>query len=112
MEGYNDPETFMSDLNALIYGHNMKMAALFAQRDVVSKMLQEQLTLCDSLAESIQNSQSSETGVQDLMEAVAKRKYFEEELKKNEIEGERVSKELNEMLFVKLHMQEKHGVSE
>ena len=72
MEGYNDPETFMSDLNTLIYGHNMKMAALFAQRDVVSKMLQEQLTLCDSLAESIKNSQSSETGVQDLMEAVAK----------------------------------------
>ena len=85
MEDYNDPETFMSDLNALIYGHNMKMAALFTQRDVVSKMLQEQLTLYDSLAESIKNSQSSETGVQDLMEAVAKRKYFEEELKKNEI---------------------------
>ena len=67
-------------------------------------MLQEQLTLCDSLAESIKNSQSSKTGVQDLMEAVAKRKYFEEQLKKNEIEGERVSKELNEMLFAKLHM--------
>ena len=112
MEGYNDPETFMSDLNALIYGHKMKMVALFAQRDVVSKMLQEQLTLCDSLAASIKNSQSLETGVQDLMEAVAKRKYFEEELKKNEIEGERVSKELNDMLFVKLHMQEKHGVLE
>ena len=75
-------------------------------------MLQEQLTLCDSLAESIKNSQSSKTGVQDLMEAVVKRKYFEEELKKNEIEGKRVSKELNEMLFVKLHMQEKHGVLE
>ena len=75
-------------------------------------MLQEQLTLCDSLAESIINSQSLESGVQDLMEAVAKRKYFEEELKKNEIEGERVSKELNDMLFAKLHMQEKHGVSE
>ena len=112
MEGYNDPETFMSDLNTLIYGHKMKMAALFAQQDVVSKMLQEQLTLCDSLAESIKNSQSSKTRVQDLMEAVAKRKYFEEELKKNEIEGERVLKELNEMLFAKLHMQEKHGVSE
>ena len=112
MEGYNDPDTFMSDLNALIYGDKMKMAALFAQRDVVSKMLQEQLTLCDSLAESIKNSQSSESGVQDLMEAVGKRKYFEEELKKNEIEGERVSKELNDMLFTKLHMQEKHGVSE
>ena len=75
-------------------------------------MLQEQLTLCDSLAESIKNSQSSGTGVQDLMEAVAKRKYFEEEVKKSEIEGERVSMELNEMLFAKLHMQEKHGVSE
>ena len=46
------------------------------------------------------------------MEAVAKRKYFEKELKKNEIEGERVLKELNKMLFVKLHMQEKHGVLE
>ena len=102
----------MSDLNALIYGHNMKMAALFTQRDVVSKMLQEQLTLCDGLAESIKNSQSSKAGVQDLMEAVAKRKYFEEELKKNEIEGERVSKELNEMLFVMLHMQERHGFLE
>ena len=65
-----------------------------------------------SLAESIKNFQSSETGVHDLMEAVAKRKYFEEELKKNEIEGERVSKELNDMLFAKLHMQEKHGVLE
>ena len=75
-------------------------------------MLQDQLTLCDSLAESIKNSQSSEIGVQDLMEAVAKRKYFEESLKKYEIEGERVSKELNEMLFAKLHMQEKHGVLE
>ena len=83
MEGYNDPETFMSDLNTLIYGHKMKMAALFAQRDVVSEMLQEQSTLCDSLAELIKYSQSSKTGVQDLMDAVAKRKYFEEELKKN-----------------------------
>ena len=46
------------------------------------------------------------------MEAVAKRKYLEEELKKNEIEGERVLKELNEMSFAKLHMQEKHGVLE
>ena len=43
MEGYNDPETLMSDLNALIFGHNMKMAALFTQWDVVSKWLQEQL---------------------------------------------------------------------
>ena len=75
-------------------------------------MLQEQLTLCDSLAQSIKNSQSSESGVQDLMEAVVKRKYFEEELKKKQIEDERVSKELNDMLFAKLHMQEKHGVSE
>ena len=112
MEGYNDPETFMSDLNTLIYGLKIKMAALFTQQDVVSKMLQEQLTLCDSLAELIKNSPSSETGVQDLMEAVAKRKYFEEELKKNKVEGKRVSKELNEMLFAKLHMQEKHGVLE
>ena len=43
------------------------------------------------------------------MEAMAKRKYFEEELKKIDIEGEKVLKELNN-LFVKLHMQEKHGV--
>ena len=45
-------------------------------------------------------------------EGSSKTKYFEKELKKNEIEGERVSKELNEMLFAKLHMQEKHGVSD
>ena len=44
------------------------------------------------------------------MEAMAKRKYFEEELKKINIEGENVSKELNDLLFAKLHMQEKHGV--
>ena len=31
MQGYNDPETFMSDLNTLIYGHKMKMAALFGK---------------------------------------------------------------------------------
>ena len=68
--------------------------------------------MCDSLAKLIKNSQSSETGVQDLMEAVAKRKYFEEELKKIEIEGENVSKELNDLLFAKLHMQEKYGVQE
>ena len=86
------------------------MAGLFAQQDVVSKLLHEQITLCDSLAESIKNSQLSESGVQDLMEAMAKRKYFEEELKKIDIEGEKVSKELNDLLFAKLHMQEKHGV--
>ena len=66
----------------MIYGHQMKMAGLFAKRDVVSKLLHEQITLCDSLAESIKTSQSSESGVQDLMEAMAKRKYFEEEPKK------------------------------
>ena len=82
----------MSDLNALIYGHQMKMVGFFAQQDVISKLLQEQITLCDSLAESVKNSQSSETGVQDLMEAMAKRKYFEEELKKIDIEGEKVSR--------------------
>ena len=64
----------------------------------------------DSLAESINNSQSSESDAQDLMEAVAKRKYYEEELKKINIEGEYVLKELNDLLFAKLHMQEKHGV--
>ena len=53
----------MSDLNALIYGHQIKMAGLFAKRDVVSKLLHEQITLCDSLAESIKNSQSSESVV-------------------------------------------------
>ena len=66
--------------------------------------------MCDSLAESIKNSQSSESGVQDLMEDMAKRKYYEEELKKINIEGENASKELNDLLFAKLHMQEKHGV--
>ena len=53
MDGYHNSETFMSDLNALIYGHKMKMAGLFAKRDVVSKLLHEQITLCDSLAESL-----------------------------------------------------------
>ena len=100
----------MSDLNTLIYGQKMKMAGLFAKQDVVSKLLHEQITLCDSLAESINNSQSLESGVQDLMEAMAKRKYYEEELKKINIEGENVSKELNDLLFAKLHMQEKHCV--
>ena len=66
--------------------------------------------MCDSLAVSINNSQSSESGVQDLMEAMAKRKYYEEELKKINIEGENISKELDDLLFAKLHMQEKHGV--
>ena len=82
MDGYHNSETFMSELNALIYGHQMKMAGLFAKRDVVSKLLHEQITLCDSLANSINDSQSLESGVQDLMEAMTKRKYFEEELKK------------------------------
>ena len=100
----------MSDLNALIYGHKMKMAGLFAKRDLVSKLLHEQITLCDSLALSINNSQSSESGVQYLMEAMAKRKYYEEELKKINIEGENVSKGLYDLLFAKLYMQEKHGV--
>ena len=106
MDGYHNSETFMSDLNALIYGHQMKMAGLFANRDVVAKLLHEQITLCDSLA----NSQSLESSVQDLVEAMAKRKYFEEELKKINIEGENVWKELNHLLFAKLHVQEKHGV--
>ena len=53
MDGYHNSETFMSDLNALIYGHQMKMAGIFAKRDVVSKLLHEQITLCDSLAKSI-----------------------------------------------------------
>ena len=66
--------------------------------------------MCDSLAVSINNFQSSESGVQDLMEAMAKRKYYEEELKKINIEGENVLKELNDLLFAKLHMQEKHDV--
>ena len=89
MEGYHSSETFMSDLNTLIYHHQMKMAHLFAKQDVVSKLLHEQITMCDSLAKSIKNSQSSESVVQDLKEAMVKRKYFEEELKKIDIEGER-----------------------
>ena len=111
MDGYHNSETFMSDLNTLIYDHKMKMAGLFAKRVVVSKLLHEQITLCDSLAESINNSQSLESGVQDLMEAMAKRKYFEEELKKINIEGENILKGLNDLaFFAKLHLQEKHGV--
>ena len=110
MDGYHNSETFMSDLNTLIYGHQMKMAGIFPKQDVVSKLLHEQITLCDSLAKSINNSQSSESGVQDLVEAMAKRKYFEEELKKINIEGENILKELNNLLFAKLHVQEKHGV--
>ena len=108
MEGYPDIETYISDLNALIHGHQMKMAAIFAQRDVV--------TVCDTLAESIKNSQSSdtgvpsETGVQDIIEAMAKRKYYDEELKKINLEGEKITMELNEMLFAKMHVEEVHGV--
>ena len=109
MDGYHNSETFMSDLNALIYGHQMKMAGLFANRDVVAKILHEQITLCDSLAKSVKDSQSSESSVQDLVEAMAKRKYFEEELKKINIEGKNVWKELNHLLFAKLHLQEKHA---
>ena len=101
MDGYHNSETFMSDLNALIYGYQMKMAGLFANQDVVAKLLHGQITLCDSLAKSVK---------EDLVEAMAKRKYFEEELKKINIEGENVWKELNHLLFTKLHVQEKHGV--
>ena len=108
MDGYHNSETFVSDLNALIYGHQMKMAGLFANQDVVAKLLHEQITLCDSLAKSVKDSQSLESSVQDLVEAMAKRKYFEEELKN--VEGENVWKELNHLLFAKLHVQEKHGV--
>ena len=53
MEGYPDIETYISDLNALIHGHQMKMAAIFAQRDVVTKLLKDQVTVSDTLAESI-----------------------------------------------------------
>ena len=116
MEGYPDIETYISDLNALIYGHQMKMASLFAQRDVVVKLFKDQVTLCDTLAESIKNSESSETGVpsekgfEALMEAMAKRKYYEEELKKIDHDGEKITKQLNELLFAKMHMQEAHDV--
>ena len=48
MDGYHNSETFMSDLKALIYGHQMKMTGLFANWDVVAKLLHEQITLCDS----------------------------------------------------------------
>ena len=107
MEGYPDIETYISDLNALIHGHQMKMATIFAQRDVVTKLLKNQVTVCDTLAESIKNSQSSDTGVpseagiQDIIEAMAKRKYYDEELKKINLEGEKITMELNEMLFGK-----------
>ena len=74
MDGYHNSETFMSDLNTLIYVHQMKMTGLFANRDVVAKLLYEQITLCDSLAKS--DSQSSESSVQDLVEAMAKKKIF------------------------------------
>ena len=116
MEGYPDIETYISDLNALIHGHQMKMATIFAQRDVVTKLLKDQVTVCDTLAESIKNSQSSdtgvpsETGVQDIIEAMAKRKYYNEELKKINLEGEKITMELNEMLFAKMHVEEVHGV--
>ena len=72
--------------------------------------------MCDTLAESIKNSQSSdtgvasETGVQDIIKAMAKRKYYDEELKKINLEGEKITMELNEMLFVKMHVKEVHGV--
>ena len=97
MEGYPDIETYISDLNALIHGHQMKMAAIFAQRDVVTKLLKDQVTVCDTLAESIKNCQSSdtgvpsETGVQDIIEAMAKRKYYDEELMKINLEGEKIT---------------------
>ena len=71
--------------------------------------------MCDTLTESIKNSQSSdtgvpsETGVQDIIEAMAKRKY-DEELKKINLEGEKITMELNEMLFAKMQVEEVHGV--
>ena len=108
MEGYPDIETYISDLNALIHGHQMKMATIFAQRDVVTKLLKDQVTVYNTLAESIKNSQSSdtgvpsETGVQDIIEAMAKRKYYDE--------GEKITMELNEMLSAKMHMEEVHRV--
>ena len=72
--------------------------------------------MCDTLAESIKNSQSSdtgvpsETGVQDIIEEMAKTKYYDEELKKINLEGEKITMELNEMLFAKMHVEEVHGV--
>ena len=62
--------------------------------------------LCVIVAKSVKDSQSSESSVQDLVEAMAKRKHFEENLKKINIEGENVWKELNHLLFAKLHVQE------
>ena len=59
MEGYS-LETYMSDLNALIYSHQMKMVSIFAQHDVVTKLLDEQITLCDTLAESVKKSETDD----------------------------------------------------
>ena len=67
----------------MIYNHQMQMASIFAQQDVLFKLLEEHVTLCDTLAESVKNSETGDQKtVQDLMEAKAKKKYFEEELKK------------------------------
>ena len=63
------------------------------------------------MAESLKYSETGDQKtVQDLMEAMAKKKDFEEELKKIDSEGEQVAKQLNELLFAKMHMQESHGV--
>ena len=46
------------------------------------------------------------------MEAMAKRKNFMDELKKIDNEGEQVMKQLNDLLFAKMHRHENHGVQE
>ena len=74
MEGYN-LGTCMSNINALIYNHQMKMASIFGQWDILFKLPKEQITLCDTLAESVENSETGDhKTVQDLMKAVAKKK--------------------------------------
>ena len=63
-------------MNTLIYGDQMKMAGLFANQDVVAKLLHEQITLCDSLAKSVKDSQSSESSVQDLVGGNGQKEIF------------------------------------
>ena len=118
MESHYLNTTFVTDLDAQIHQHKHVALRFCAELNVLQTVLKDRIERCELSAKLIQQFDENEyTGeksrqelVGDLLENHLKRKYYEDRQKVCEKELEKVTKELDELRLLRLHVEVKHGV--
>ena len=119
--------SFHDDLDHLIFSMKHKVVELIAERDVLTKLIHETKLICDNTAakmKDLDNQIASNSGnleetsekrnqlASELVEMWGKLKFYRDQHEVCVEKGVRTTHELNDLLFMKAHVEVAHSTSD